>query len=48
LAGVVAGLLAAVGLAIMRYRLYDIDRAINRAVVYATLTAVLGGVMLAR
>jgi hypothetical protein len=26
----------------MRCRLYDIDRLINRAVVYATLTAVLG------
>jgi uncharacterized membrane protein YbhN (UPF0104 family) len=36
------GLPAAVGLAILRYRLYDIDRLINRAVVYATLTAVLG------
>jgi hypothetical protein len=41
-AGVVVGLPAAVGLAILRYRLYDIDRLINRAVVYATLTAVLG------
>ena len=40
--GVVAGLPAAVGLAILRYRLYDIDRLINRALVYATLTAVLG------
>jgi uncharacterized membrane protein YbhN (UPF0104 family) len=39
---VVVGLPAAVGLAILRYRLYDIDRLINRAVVYTTLTAVLG------
>ena len=29
-------------MAILRYRLYDIDRLISRAVVYATLTAVLG------
>jgi hypothetical protein len=42
IAGVVVGLPAAVGLAILRYRLYDIDRLISRAVVYATLTAVLG------
>jgi hypothetical protein len=41
-AGVVVGLPAAMGLAILRYRLYDIDRLINRAMVYATLTAVLG------
>jgi hypothetical protein len=37
----------AIGIAVTRYHLYDIDRLINRALVYGSLTAILAGVFTA-
>ncbi len=42
LLGMEAAVAIAVGVAVMRYRLYEIDRLLNRTLVYAFLTAALG------
>lgn len=37
----------AVAVAVLRYRLYDIDRVVNRAIMYGSLTAILAGALAA-
>ena len=41
--GAFLGIIASAGIAILRYRLYDINLIINRTLVYVPLTAIIGG-----
>ena len=47
LIGVTIAIPVAVGIAVLRYRLYDIDLVVNRALVYLSLTALLAATYLA-
>jgi MFS family permease len=42
--GAIALVAVAIGIAVLRYRLYDIDRVISRTVAYAVITGLLAGV----
>ena len=42
--GAIALIAVAIGIAVLRYRLYDIDRVISRTVAYAIITGLLAGV----
>jgi MFS family permease len=44
LSGAVALIAVAIGIAVLRYRLYDIDRVISRTVAYAIITGLLAGI----